>query len=290
MLKYNHIFNTDLDYPYHIHSIESDSTSLTINLNGSLVGYFRPTTGSTYSFTSYITTPDILSLMAVGSRQAYDKKKDASFFKESTVKYISCADGRFLVKNNANGLYSWSTTERTRFFFNPEYFSSNFLWTYTIGYVPTGVVVDDLWDETTAQELFLSKVYIHDSPWGGEQAIADVDPMTIDYFDNAVTGIEKTITVDYFLDELQDLVDGDIITINNGSETLDMTVKNCTTSATYAASTETTRPIVHVPIDVINPNKKVVYSKALAIGDTQTINITVEGNALQFDISRIAEV
>lgn len=288
MLKYNHVFNSNVDHPHHVHAIESDSTSVTINLNNSLVGYYKPTVGTAYDFTSYLDIPDIMRLMAVGSRQTYDLKKDASFFKDKTVKYINNSLGKFLVRNNANGLYYWSDTERTRFFFNPEYFSSNVLWEYTIGYVPTGVIVNDLWDSAVAETLFYSKLYTSDQNWVGELAIDDVAPIEADYFGNATTGTAKTISIDYFIAELQELVNGDVLTINNGSETLEITVKNITTSATYAASTQTTRPIVHVPIDIVNPNKKVVYSKALAIGDSETINITIEGNDLQFDISRVA--
>ena len=68
-----------------------------------------------------------------------------------------------------------------------------------------------------------------------------------------------------------------------------MKVTSCETSASYPTLVETTRPIVHVPIDIVNPNKKVVYSKALAIGDSETVNITIEGNDLQFDIARVPE-
>ena len=289
MLKYNHVFNTaDLTKPYHVHAIESSTTSVAINLNGNLVGYYKPTAGSLHAYTTYTVVPSILSLMVVGSRQDYDTKKEDAFFKESTVKYISNGSF-FLVRNNSNGLYYWSATERTSFFFNPEYFNSNLLWNLTIGYVPVGVIVNDLWDEAEAKELFYSKVYVSDIFWSGEQAIDDVEPITTEYFTNATAGISKDVSVDYFIEELQDLVNGDIITINNGSETLEVEVQNCESYASHASAMVTTRPIVHVPIDVVNPNKKFVYSKALAIGDFETINITVEGNDLQFDISRVAE-
>ena len=291
MLKYNHVFNTtNLDQPYHVHIIDSDSTSVAVNLNNNLVGYYKPTVGSLNTFTSYLNIPNILDLMVVGSRQIYDAKKESTFFKVSTVRYISNHNGQFLVKNNNTGLYFWSYEERTSFFFNPEYFSSNLLWEITIGYVPTGVIVNDLWDEATANDLFLSKVYTCEEFWIGEKQIDDVEPMAIDYFNNNTEGISKEVAVDFFIEELQQLVNGDILSFNNGSETLEVEVKNVYTSATYPAATETTRPIVHVPVDIVNPNKKYVYSKALAIGVSETVNIVIEGNSLQFDIARIAEV
>lgn len=289
MLKYTHVFNTIVDYPYHIHMIESDTTSVAINLNGKLIGYFKPNTGNLYQFDKYLTIPSILELMVVGSRQSYSTKIDNSFFKDATVKYIQDSRGWFLVKNNLTGGYFWSTTERTRFFFNPEYFSSNILWNYTIGYVPAGKVVNDVWEESAANDLFLSQVYVTDESWGGEKIIADVDPIELLPFDNSTTGLLKTLGVDSFIDELQDLVNGDVITINNGTETVEVTVGNITTDAIYEVTNITTRPIGHVNIDIINPNKKIVYSKALVLDVEETINLELYSNNIQFTMKRITD-
>lgn len=286
MLKYTHVFNSNVDNPYHVHIIESDTTSVAINLNGNLVGYFRPTVGTTYTYPKYVDIPSIVDLMAVGSRQVYDNKTNAAFFKDSTVKYIKNGAGDFLVLNTISGDYYWSSTDRTRFFFNPEYFSSNILWNFTIGYTPSGKVVNDIWDDATAKDLFLSQIYETTETWVGEKTIADVDPIAVLPFDIGTTGVMKTLGVDTFIEELQDLQNGDVININNGVETLDVTVANCTTDATYEAVNTTTRPLIHVPIDILNPNKKYVYTKALDIDTQEDIVLDLYGNTIEFSIAR----
>lgn len=289
MLKYDHTFNNDVNYPYHIHSIESNTSSISVNLNNVHIGYFKPTKGTTTSFDKYITPIDILGLMVTGSRQAYDSKTYDSFFKDSTSKYIKNTSGYFLVRNE-NGTYSWSLTSRSVFFFNPEYFNSKVLWEMTLGYVPTGVITNELLSDEEARALFTPKNYITDTHWSEEQIIEDVAPLVLEHFSNLSSGTLTTVTVDYFIDELQDLKDGDTIIIDNGSETIELTVANCYTSATYVTYLETTRPIAHVDVDIVNPNKKYVYSQALTIDEIKNVSTTIDNNLVEFTVKRIAEV
>lgn len=289
MLKYNHIFNENVNYPFHIHAIESSSTSVSINLNGVNLGYFAPTVGTLHSFTKYTAEFSILELMVVGTRQEYSKAIEASFFKDSTVKYIKNTAGRFLVKNNETGKYYWSSTARTRFFFNPEYFNSKECWEFVVGYIPSGKILNDVWEEAEAKSLFLDQIYLTSESWVGEKTIEDVDPLIISPFSNSLTGTAKEFVVDTFIDVLQDLEDGDKIVIDNGSEKIELVVENSYTKAVYETVNVTDRPINHVDIDIVNPNKKLVYSKALAIGTQEDIEIVLYDNNIAFSIERIAE-
>ncbi len=287
MLSYEHVFNTDINMPFHIHAIDSSSTSVTINLNGKFIGYFKPNIGSLYTFVKYTPAFSILDLMVVGSRHNYSKGISDSFFKDSTTKYIQSATGSFLVRDIQNNTYHWSDTSRTRFFFNPEYFNSKILWNYVVGYIPTGKTMVNIWSDSEALELFTNQVYVTDEFWTGDKTILDVEPLTILPFTMATMGIAKNVVVDSFIYELQNLKNGDKITIDNGSETIELIVENCYTNAFYNPATETTRPLVHVPIDIINPNKKYLYSKGLDIGGEETINLELHDNIIQFNIKRI---
>lgn len=288
MLSYNHVFNNNVDYPYHIHSIASDSTSVSINLNHVFLGYFKPTAGSTYVFQKYYSIDSIFDLLVVGSRQSYDRKKEASYFKESTARYIRNTANKYLVRDLITNKYYWSSSERSRFFFNPEYFSSEVLWNLTVGYVPSGWVTIDLWNEQTAKDLFLTQTYVTTNDWVGQQEIADVDPITVDYFGNSLTGEVLNISVDYFITELQDLKNGDLIEINNGNESITVVVQNSeTTIANYNRNTKTYRPLVHVPIDFINPNIKYLYTTSLNVGESKNISLTLHGLDINFYIKRI---
>lgn len=288
MLKYNHLFNENLDYPFHIHMIESNTTNVAISLNSVHLGYYASTYGSTYILNKYYNVPNILELMVVGSRQIYNKQKEQAYFKDSTIRYIKNIVGDFLVLDLETNKYYWSENSRTNFFFNPEYFSSKILWEFTSGYVPLGTTTIDLWGEEEAKNLFLNQIYETDQTWVGQKEILDVEPIDINYFGNDISGMVKVIQVDSFINELQDLEDGDIIRIDNGLEVLEITVENIYTSASYNSVTETTRPIVHVPIDIINPNKKYLYSKGLDIDEEETINLELNNNNIQFNIKRIS--
>ncbi len=287
MLKYNHIFNENVDYPFHIHVIESSSTSVAVNLNGHLIGYFKPTAGITHAFTKYTREFSILELMVVGTRQEYTKNIEASFFKDSTVKYIKNSWGAFLTKNNETNKYYWSNTSRTRFFFNPEYFNMKVCWEFVIGYIPQGKVTNTIWTEEAAKELFLNQIYLTEESWPGEKSIEDVEPLIVNHFDILTSGNSNDFVVDTFIEQLQDLVDGDEIVIDNGIEKLEITVSNTYTKALYDTINVTTRPLIHVPIDIVNPNKKILYSKGIDVGVEETINLELHGNNIQFNIQRI---
>ena len=289
MLTYNHLFNENLEYPFHIHVIESNTTSVDISLNNVHVGYYKPTYGTKYILNKYYNIADILNLMVVGSRQVYNKQKEKAYFKPSTIRYIRNPSGKFLVLDLETNKYYWSETSRTSFFFNPEYFSSKVVWENTIGYIPIGTTTADLWDEDTAKDLFLTQIYETTQDWSGQITIADIEPITIDYFGNDISGEVKTLQVDTFIEELQDLKDGDILRIDNGLETLEVTVENIYTKAVYNTINETVRPLIHVPIDIINPNKKYLYSKPIVIGQEEDVILELESNIIQFSIKSTLE-
>lgn len=290
MLEYKHLFNTsDLTLPYHLHKIKSDTTSVSINLNGKLLGYYKPNAGTKYNFTKYLDLEDeVFDLLIAGSLQDYGVKINKSLFNDNTVTYIRLEDGRFLYLDNESGLYSWSTQYRSRFFYNPYYFDSKFLWESRLGYMPTGVQVTNQWPANIEQNLFLTTVKVFDNTfgWVGEQSITPVEPMTIDFFNNDTTGYSEDFGLSDLI-KLPDLYDGDTLTISNGKENITITVSNCIpTQFTYASYTETERPIVHVPIQLVNPNELVHYAKGLEREVEEVINLSLYDNDIQFTIKR----
>lgn len=159
----------------------------------------------------------------------------------------------------------------------------------TLGYVPTGELPIDAWNDNNALNLFSSMVYtvgLYES-WSGEQEIPQVGPFIPNPYNNDMLGHDKTYRVSHFIEELQDLKNGDIITLDNGLEQLKVKVENCWTEAHYPSTTITSRPIAHVPIEVVNPNKKIVYSKAFENGNQETIHLNLYDNNIQFNIVRI---
>ena len=156
MLRYDHVFNADVTKPYHIHVLESDTSSITVNLNGLFVCYVSSTIGTKYSFSKFNQLEStILQLLVSGSTASYTKKTDQLIFNSLRAKYIKEPGGKFLARNNENGKYFWSTETRTVFFFNPFFFKSEFLWEYTLGYIPSKQQVINIWDKDAASELFL---------------------------------------------------------------------------------------------------------------------------------------
>lgn len=290
MLTYTHLFNiSDMSLPYHLHKIESDTTSVSVNLNGKLLGYYKPNKGTTYQFTKYLDLDNnIFDLLISGSLQTYSVKIDKTLFNDLTVTYIRLDDGRFLYKDNETNLYSWSTTLRSRFYFNPYYFDSKFLWELRMNYVPTGIQVTNQWPPNLERDIFLNTVVSFDNSfgWTGEQSITEVSPMTIDFFNNDVTGYTVPFELSEII-ELPDLYDGDVLTISNGKENINVTVSNCIpTQFTYDSYTETDRPIVHVPIQITNPNELVHYAKGLEREIEEVINLNLYNNDIQFTIKR----
>ncbi len=289
MLNYDHIFNTDINYPYHVHYIESDTSTVSINVNGIFRGYFKPTRGSSYSFSKYTYMPySLLEYIVVGSRQIYSRALSKSIFKDTLIKYIrNSSTGNFLSRNNETGNYYWHPVERTNFYFNPFYFRSSYLWQITIGYIPSKELTTDIFSYDAIVSLVTPKIIDLDTAeWQGELEIPDIPPLAYEPYKEQTTGILVTRNVDYFIEELQDLKNGDLVSISNGKQKIEVTVENCSTSATYPAVTTTDRPIAHVPIEIINPNKKIVYSKSLAPGDQRAVDITLYDNEIHFLVQR----
>ena len=289
MLKYNHIFNTtNLDLPYHIHYIDSDTSSFIIRVNGISIGEFKPTVGTKYKFEKIVALPEeIWRLLIAGTNISYNKEINSIFYAESNIKYIKDGSGNYLAINPETNGYYWTTDIKTRFYFNPYYFSSSYLWTKLIGYVPTGVYLNNIWSEDEARDTFTQIEFLSTEIWQGERFFDTLPPVEISYFQEDQLGYSSFIEVGSFIYELQDLNNGDYITIDNGKETINFIVENCTTSALYEEETTTDRPIVHVPIQFINPNKEVLYAKTLESGAEETVAISLYDNDIKFTVKRL---
>jgi len=218
MLYYNHVFNTtDLDKPYHVHLLTSNISKIDVYVNKKYKTTISGNQGEAITVNKHTELQSsILELMVVGSRQTYDRQMSLALFKSSMARFIKDISGRYLLLDALTGEYSWSLTSRSTFFFNPYYFSSDILWNKTIGYVPEKFLNKDIWDYNTASQLFLTQEYVVDldETWSGSKQILDVEPITPKPFDNYTVGIEKSYSFDHYIEELQDLSNGDVITLH----------------------------------------------------------------------------
>lgn len=283
MLTYHHIFNENIDYPFHIHILDSDYCVQAYK-NGCLIANIMPNAGTGYSFNKFYTIEQsILELIVTGSRKSYGTIIDKSIFKTSNAKFVrNSSTGLFLTHKEGN--YYWSAEDRSLFFFNPYYFSSRFLWEYSIGYIPNNIEVLDLWQDSS---LFTNNIYDTDEFWAGMKTFEDVDPVKLDPFSNLTTGLTHTFTVNRIINELQDLKDGDILKFVGGPNVVEVEVKNTYTKALYNYDTVTTRPIITVPITIINPNKKVTIAKNLEPGSSEITNLVLYNNNITIQTRRI---
>jgi hypothetical protein len=291
MLKYNHVFNTtDTTKPFHIHQIQSDTSYVEVAINDRYIGKFKPnynaSTGIGFTKRVNITDDLIFNLLLSGSLASYDPKTESAIFSDEGIVYINNTDGEFLSRNQETGKYFWSADQRSRFFFNPYYFDSEYLWKLKFGTMPTGVNCSCQWPDLE-QSLFLGLTYTTDRTWPGEEVIQPIEPLSIDYYARDEGIFTRYLYLDYILD-LPHVLDGDVIKISNGNDLLEVEVKNSGEPLfIYENSTVTDRPMVHVPIRCINPNELVHYTKGLEPATQEVISLTLNNKSIQFKIKRI---
>ena len=293
MLKYKYAQNpNDLTLPYHIHGIASDTASVQVYINGNLYGNFKPNMfdkPDKYLFTRHFVPEEtIVQLFIVGSRQDYGAKDNASIFNQDTAVTIMLENGLTLFKDQETGRYSWDDTRRSRFYANPHYFDSEFLWNLTIGYAPTKTTLSYQWPLNYEQELFLpSVITVSDSNyWSGTRDVPDIEPMVNDPYDIYDHGEIVNLNLDAIID-LKTLKQGDHIEISNGSEKISFDVRlNEETQFIYENLVETCHPIVHQDILTVNPNGKVHYAKGLGRRQQELVTLTLYDKQIQFTIRR----
>ena len=294
MLRYKYAQNSsNLELPFHIHGIMSDTASVSIGINGVLVGEYKPnmfSTPQTKLFTrNFVPEATLLQLLIVGSRQQYDAKENQSFFNQDSAVFVRLANGLRLYRDPDTQLYSWEENKRSKFYFNPHYFDSEFLWNLRVGYVPSGVSLTYQWPLDYEQQLFMpSTLTIDDSnSWSGSKDIVDIEPLVNDYFSVDNQGQVVNLHLDGII-ELQTLKSGDLLEISNGSEVLSLDVKlDEETQFMYQDPVVTCRPVVHQDIKTINPNGTVHYAKGLGRHTQELITLTLYGKQVQFTVRRL---
>lgn len=293
MLKYNHAFNTtDLTQPFHVHQISSDTKEVKIHINSKLIGAFRPnglalsdTNGQVYTRYLDLKDEDIFNLVVSGSRATYGTKIEESIFNDRSIIYVKNNSGKMLFRDPDTDKYSWEEDKRSRFFFNPYYFDSKNLWNLKLGYVPTGIICQDQWPDLE-YSLFTSLYYTTNLDWQGSVDIQPVEPMTVSYYNRATTGYASSFRIDRHLD-IPHVVDGDHVLITNGKESLEFDVSNSgETIVSYPTVTITNRPIIHVPLQFINPNELYHFAKPLDRGTQEVIHKVINDIDIQFKIVR----
>jgi len=294
MLRYKYTQNSqDLKLPFHIHGIMSDTASIGVNINGLHVGDFKPNMFNKpdkYLFTRhFIPEATLLQLLIVGSRQTYSAKDNNSFFNQDSAVFVKLEDGRTLYKNPDNGLYSWHETKRSKFYFNPHYFDSEYLWNLRLGYVPTSINLTYQWPINYEQELFVpTTVNIsNSSSWPGESEILDIPPLVNSYFTTNDTGKLVNLNLNAIID-LKTLKSGDLLEITNGREILRIDVKlDEETQFNYRDPVVTCRPVLHADIETINPNGVVHYAKGMRRKTQELITLTIYDKQVQFTGRRL---
>ncbi len=294
MLKYKYTTNdTDLTLPYHIHGISSDTSSVGISINGNSIGNHKPNmfeAPDKYYFTRYFLPQEkLLQLLIVGSRQTYDAKENKSIFNQDSAVFIKLENGNCLYQDPITGKYSWDPIKRSKFYFNPHYFDSEYLWNLRLGYVPTGIKLTYQWPKNYEQLLFIpSTVTLGNSVgWAGAKDVPDIDPLVIDPFIVYDSGETVDINLNAIID-LKELKSGDLLEFTNGNETISLVVNiDEETLFNYQDPVIITRPILHADIETINPNGIVHYAKGMRQNTQELINLTLYGKQIQFTGRRL---
>ena len=271
----------------------SDTASVTIGINGVEVGEFKPNMFSTpqvHHFTrNFVPESTLLELLIVGSRQEYEAKENNSFYNQDSAVYVRLENGKTLYKDPDTGKYSWDEFNRSKFYFNPYYFDSEFLWNLRLGYVPFGSSLTYQWPLNYEQTLFSpSTVVIDDNnSWPGSIEVPDIDPLINDYFAVNQTGEVVNLHLDSIID-LKTLKSGDLLEISNGRELLSIDVKlDEEAQFIYEDPVVTCRPLLHSDIKTINPNGVVHYSKGIGRNTQELITLTLYDKQIQFTGRRL---
>lgn len=283
--------------PYSIHAIETSPniSSVAVVINDVFHSYLKPnyTLGSgVYNFTKYFELPNVLELLHSGSVTDYaDIKIQNSVFNDRTFIYVKNLDGKYLHRTITGiDTYEWHDSEKTKFFFNPYFWDSEYLWVQMFGYVPSGITTTGQWPTNFEVEFFSKRTLELDISWPGEQSIQTVEPKPFDYFNLATSGELVSISLSSLLDI--NLVYGDKIEFYAGAERLSVeykpinnhkiSINNIDMPGTVSLSVS--RPVVHLEIDVVQPNRRILFSRGLNNG-SNNFTINVEGGSFPISVS-----
>jgi len=277
VLKYNNIYNeTVLSEPYNIAAIDSDAYNVAIYVNDRLQEIVSPNvgTGQTFSiFKQALSDTDILNLIYSGSKQKYSLSQEKLIFGAGNVVYVKNTNGEYLYTDGADNT-SWSSTDKSRFFFNPYYFDSDYLWKKVFKKKPNNVSTSGLWNINSEVELFNKKTVVLNTT----SLPSLVDPNVFSYFNNI--GDTESISIDHFISI--NATYGDKVKLKTDKDEITFTYEPVTSTARMLVpdidGTSIDRPLIHIPLRTINPNSEVLYSKILNKGlNSFTITRTIQG-------------
>jgi len=277
MLRYNHIYNSTIfSVAHNIAAITSDSANVAIYINDKLQEIVSPNVGSGDSFDIYknkLTDDEILNLIYSGSQQNYSIDIDKLIFGEGNTIYVKNTAGNYLY-TDTSGNTIWSNTNKSRFFFNPYYFDSDYLWKKVFKQKPNSVTTSGLWDFNTEIALFNRLTVTVDTV----NLPSLVEPKIFNYFDQ--TSLIDTIKINSYI--FIKAEQGDKVKLKTDKEELDFIYSPITTTARMIVpdidGTSIDRPMIHIPLKTINPNSESLYSKILNKGvNSFTISKTVQG-------------
>lgn len=288
-MKYLHAYNTtDLSKPYSIHALDAQGPCAVL-VNGLFIGQVNPNIGTLDNYTAWLDLSPIklAKLITYGSGLTYtDHKISNAIFNSSTFIYIKNLSGLYLAKDTQG--YYWSSS-KTKFFFNPYVFKAKYLWIKLFGYVPSSVPVIDLWQDSIAIDLFSKKEIILDLDWQNYNSLEILPTDEIGYFNT--TGLGVSFAIDRLLD-IPELKYGDTLEFIYGGERLSIDYKPTNNhlvkidglAMPNQVVLQSNGPIVHLEVDCIQPNKKILFSKVLHIGLNQfSIDILGESYNIEVD-------
>lgn len=275
MLRYNNIYNsTVLSENHNIAAIASDSYNVAIYVNNKLQEIVSPnvdTEGYAFDiFSMKLSDTEIVNLIYSGSKQKYTLDVEKLIYSKSNTVYVKNLDGDYLYTDTLGNTY-WSSQDKSRFFFNPYYFDSSYLWEKVFKKKPDNITTSGLWDLQSEIALFNKLTITVDSV-----AIPSiVQPKIFSYFEQ--TGLTKRIYINKFLS--LKAKHGDKIKLKTDKESLEFIYSPITNTAQMIIpdidGISVSRPLISIPVKTINPNSELLYSKILNKGlNSFTLSIT----------------
>jgi hypothetical protein len=270
------------------------TANIALYVNNTFIKYFTPNKvsgGSLVVTKKFNHGYNILENLHSGTIATYiDPRIDSAIFNENTYIYVKNTLGKFLHRvPDTTDSYEWHDTSRTKFFFNPYFWDSKYLWERLFGYVPTGISLTSQWPEVDEINLFSKRTLVVQDTWTGMRTITTIVPSNINYFTNNLTGTEVTINLSHELD--LDLETGDEVIFTNGKDRLAFTY-NPENNASVKINgilvpgvvniPNYTRPIIHIPVVTIQPNKTLLFTKSLLNGVN---NFTIDYRGVIYPVS-----
>ena len=299
MIYYYHVYNkTEYDKPYSIHIIDAPlaTANLAVYVNGTFIKYVAPNmlktgTGSLSYSKHFEPAIDFLDTLHSGTVITYaDQGIDKAIFNDNTYIHVKNSEGKYLYRTPGTiDYYEWSLTNKSKFFFNPYFWDSEYLWKKTVGYVPSGINLTNQWPTDYEIAFFSKRTFTVTDTWVGSQQLNTVEPSSIDYFLDNVSGQNVTFQLSHLIE--LDLVPGDKVLLTNGVERKEfiyqpvgnsiIKIDGVTMPGTLNYPSKT-RPVEHLEILTINPNRKILFSKSLANGSN---NFNIVLDAISYPVS-----